>query len=371
MHTSRIEKKFSAKFFLTYPKIFIKVACDGQYYNLSDRHITLSPNSYRSEPKLTQKWTSAHKEIFYIMANRPGHMMGEYKKGSPIIKRLSSLLQHKRWKQKELIHIIRKLTLLIEKDLKGLECITKVSTATKAIFFERKKVVTCHRLVGKSTVARVIAVWVRKSNPNSYSKIIANNHWIKDLTTTIEKFVGQEERARKGFNCFGIHKETGTIYDKKGYNLFGEHKETGTYYNKYGYDEKGYNKEGYDKNGYNWEGYNKEGIHKETGTIYNKKGYNRLGYNKEGFYRYRHIHKETGTKYNKEGFHKNGIHKETGTIYNKKGYNKEGYDKNGFHKETGTIYNKYGYNKEGYDKEGYDKEGYNKYGIHENKCLLM
>ena len=39
-----------------------------------------------------------------------------------------------------------------------------------------------------------------------------------------------------------------------------------------GYDKKGYDKKGYDKDGYDQHGFELNGIHKITGTLFNKDG---------------------------------------------------------------------------------------------------
>ena len=54
-----------------------------------------------------------------------------------------------------------------------------------------------------------------------------------------------------GFDRDGIHKETGTAFDKNGFDYDG--------YDKEGYDAEGHDKGGYDKSGFEEEGYDREG----------------------------------------------------------------------------------------------------------------
>ena len=51
--------------------------------------------------------------------------------------------------------------------------------------------------------------------------------------------------------------------DKYGFDKNGMHKATGTRFNKDGFDKEGYDKEGYDKEGYDKYGYNKNGFDKD------------------------------------------------------------------------------------------------------------
>ena len=113
-------------------------------------------------------------------------------------------------------------------------------------------------------------------------------------------------------------------------------------------------KYGFDKNGFNC-----NGVHRETGNKfdlmgYDSKRYDREGFNKEG------IHKITKTKFNETGFSRRGIHKETGSEYNRYGYDKAGYDKRGFSKAGIHRVTKTRFNTEGNDRNGINKTGENK-----------
>lgn len=157
-------------------------------------------------------------------------------------------------------------------------------------------------------------------------------------------------------------------------------------------------------------GYNKEGIHKETGTKYNKEGYDRKGYNKGGYniYGEKKVEKITPfkvifksitrekkeeniqekkvekkkivdfkdnktneikekCKYNLLGYDENGYDKEGYDIF---GYNKLGFSKDKIHKFTQTRYNREGYDYEGYNEDGYNREGKSKFR-NDKKILIV
>ena len=81
-----------------------------------------------------------------------------------------------------------------------------------------------------------------------------------------------------GFNIKGIHKDTGTKYNKLGRTLDG-------YYNKL-MDEKYQKWLGrFDENGFDKNGFDKNGIHKVTGTKYDEDGYDVDGYNTDNYRR--------------------------------------------------------------------------------------
>jgi hypothetical protein len=87
----------------------------------------------------------------------------------------------------------------------------------------------------------------------------------------------------EGWDCEGIHRDTGNEFDEDGYTVSGEK----------------YNDEGYDVDGYNEDGWNEDGINRDTGTEFNESGYT-----------------ESGDEYDSEG-------------YDSGGYDSEGYDSNG------------------------------------------
>ena len=55
------------------------------------------------------------------------------------------------------------------------------------------------------------------------------------------------------------------------------------------------------KDGYNHRGFNRFGVHKETGTLYDPEGFDRFGFNEGG------INKYTGTRYDPDGYDKDGL----------------------------------------------------------------
>ena len=182
----------------------------------------------------------------------------------------------------------------------------------------------------------------------------------------------------RSFDQYGIHRDTGTKYDKDGYDIDGFDKDGYNIrgFNKYDihrdtgneYDKDGYDVDGYDKDGYNRRGFDAEGIYGKTGTKYDENGFDVNGlpcpkYNIRGFNPYG-IHRKTGTKYDIRGFDQYGIHRDTGTEYDKDGYDRGGFDQAGIHRDTGTKYNKYGRDKDGFNEEGRDRykrdsDGYN------------
>jgi len=153
------------------------------------------------------------------------------------------------------------------------------------------------------------------------------------------------------FDQNGIHRGTGTRYDKEGYD-------------KKGYDKNGFDRNGYDIEGYDKEGYDKEGVHCETKvgwklntgfrTLHaeSKKAYRHIGYNADGF--------------DENGFTTSGIHQTTGTKYDLDGNDQHGFDEKGIHKVTKTKFDEEGFDSDGihkvtktkFDEDGYDKDGH-------------
>lgn len=203
---------------------------------------------------------------------------------------------------------------------------------------------------------------------------------------------------RAGFNESGIHRETGTPFDKNGYNQQGYDQDgydrkgynaegyNRAGYNRYGFDKDGFDltgfdRDGYDRQGYNHAGYDRDGYRKNG---FNKKGYDREGYDRQGFDKfgydrdgyYRDGYNISGYDregYNREGFAKDGYNREGYDRYgyDRNGYDREGYDHHGFdrkgiHKETHTSFGPNGYDREGYDREGYDRSGLNRSGLDRN-----
>ena len=224
---------------------------------------------------------------------------------------------------------------------------------------------------------------------------------VLDPANVINRITGTKFDER-GFNKDGIHNVTGTKWDEWGYTRSGEtnldkegihrespsidieshtsahlptfdqngiHRGTGTRYDKEGYDKKGLDKNGFDRNGYDIEGYDKEGYDKEgvhcetkvgwklnTGfrTLHaeSKKAYRHIGYNADGF--------------DENGFTTSGIHQTTGTKYDLDGNDQHGFDEKGIHKVTKTKFDEEGFDSDGihkvtktkFDEDGYDKDGH-------------
>ena len=224
---------------------------------------------------------------------------------------------------------------------------------------------------------------------------------VLDPANVINRITGTKFDER-GFNKDGIHNVTGTKWGKWGVARSGEtnwnkegihrespsidieshisgnpptfdqngiHRGTGTRYDKEGYDKKGYDKNGFDRNGYDIEGYDKEGYDKEgvhcetkvgwklnTGfrTLHaeSKKAYRHIGYNDDGF--------------DENGFTTSGIHQTTGTKYDLDGNDQHGFDEKGIHKVTKTKFDEEGFDSDGihkvtktkFDEDGYDKDGH-------------
>ncbi|HOC78178.1 MAG TPA: HAD-IA family hydrolase, partial [Methanofastidiosum sp.] len=173
-----------------------------------------------------------------------------------------------------------------------------------------------------------------------------------------KKGYDKEGFDKYGFNIQGIHRDTGTIYDREGCTI---KRYVGSGANKMGYDNAGFDKNGFDREGYGVSGYNKQGFdrkgrHKLTGTMYDPSGFDRDGYTKFGYdidgYDREGFNKKGFDRggYNKDGYNLNGVFKDTGTIYAKDGFTIKGFNKDGIHKITGTIYNEKGFDKNGRQK---------------------
>lgn len=134
----------------------------------------------------------------------------------------------------------------------------------------------------------------------------------RDLTGVIIEAL----TAFKYFDEDGIHKDTGTRYNKEGFDIKGTNKDTLTKFDNNGFDRHGFDRHGYDKNGYDEDGFNKKGINTDTGNLYGLDSYDTFGYDKDG--------------YNNDGFNKEGRNKDTGTYYALDGYDKDGHDRGGY-----------------------------------------
>ncbi len=116
---------------------------------------------------------------------------------------------------------------------------------------------------------------------------------------------GQYEGPENEFDEFGVHSETGTIFDPQGFDV-----------------------EGFDEFDFN-----REGVNRHTRTLYNRLGFDRVGKSED------HV--------DVLGFTDAGVHSVTGTEYDSEGYTVDGYDS------------------EGIDRNGYDRNGFDFFtGIH-------
>jgi len=164
----------------------------------------------------------------------------------------------------------------------------------------------------------------------------------------------------RGFTMGGVHKDTGTEWDTFDFGQNGVHKETGTGRNHRGFcqdgqiwvcDDQGY--EGWSNTDYY--GFYITGIHKETGTKWDKYGFdlngnhnvtqteiNPNGFSRDGY------HYETYSKFgpdgfdrddvNEDGFYRNGIHSYTGTRFNMHKRDINGFYPNGLHYRTKSLF---------------------------------
>lgn len=180
------------------------------------------------------------------------------------------------------------------------------------------------------------------------------------ITGFYNKFIWNKE----GFNSYGIHKITGSIYNPKGYDMQG--------YSMNGYDHEGFDKNGYDIHMFNREGFSIEGFDREGYDKYgfDNEGYNKDGWNKDG------INKYTQTPlgrdgldrygYDKNGWNKDELHRDTFSEFDSENYNKYGFHFTGIHRKTKTKFDENGYNIFGFNQQGFNYLGFNKNGLYKD-----
>jgi hypothetical protein len=102
--------------------------------------------------------------------------------------------------------------------------------------------------------------------------------------------------------------EPAPLYDARGFDPAGVHRETGTRFDRYGRD----------VDGFDARGFNKEGINRVTGTAYAPSGYDWYGRDKNG--------------YDRRGFDLEGLHKDTGTRWSPDGFDAHGKNQRGIYR---------------------------------------
>ena len=148
--------------------------------------------------------------------------------------------------------------------------------------------------------------------------------------------------------------------DKYGFDKNGMHKATGTKFNKDGFDKYGIHRNGtqLDENGFYVTGFNKDGLNKDGERPEGNGSYDVQSYTEPHTLDFENgIHKVTGTRYDVNGFDISGVHKVTGTKFDENGItnNKTQFDKYGI--------DQYGFGKDGFDRDGYNKDGFDKDGV--------
>ena len=138
----------------------------------------------------------------------------------------------------------------------------------------------------------------RAGNNEGYTPF-TKPEWGEEIRHFDKKFYNPEHGHINGYvdgydqNGYSFPtKGTLNIYNREGWNKWGQHQVTLTLYNLEGFNVKGYNRDGFNVNGFNINGYDSKG--------YNKKGYNDKGWNAK------HEHHVTGRLFDPEGYDEEG-----------------------------------------------------------------
>jgi hypothetical protein len=111
---------------------------------------------------------------------------------------------------------------------------------------------------------------------------------------------------QEGFNVLDpvnvINRITGTEFDELGVTRYGE-----TIYSKNGIHRESPSIDIDDMSGNHPNTFDENGIHKGTGTRYDKNGYDKYGYDKNGYWEHDEIHNYMKTKFSPGGYNRDGV----------------------------------------------------------------